>query len=105
MEHVATYIQSNLRLDAACIKLPCLAREFGVCETSLKRGFKEVYGIPVHQYIISQRMELAKKMLVVKKVAVKDIAMELGYTSIKNFSRDFKAYAGVGARCFRKTLL
>lgn len=105
MEHVASYIQANLRLDAACIKLPCLAREFGVCETSLKRGFKETYGIPVHQYIIAQRMELAKQLLADPALPVKSIAAELGYTSIKNFSRDFKSYAGMGAREWRRGAL
>jgi len=104
MLEVADYIQSNLRVDANCIKVPCLAKTFGVCERKLYQVFKAQYGIPVHQYVIAKRMELGKEMLAHPGARVMDISIELGYTSLENFSRDFKQYSGYSPRGYRKML-
>lgn len=101
MEHIAAYIQSNLGVDAACIKISCLAREFGLCETKLKKGFKEAYGIPVHQYVIDQRIQMACGLLSNSTFTIKEIAAELRYSTLHNFSRDFKAHTGLAPRVYR----
>lgn len=40
-----------------------------------------------------------------KKTAIKEIVVELGYSAVKNFSREFKVYVDVGPRAYRKNFL
>ncbi|GAB3898516.1 AraC family transcriptional regulator [Larkinella knui] len=67
-----------------------LAREAGINEYKLKRGFKEVFGTSVFGYLSDQRLELAKTELLENKRTAGEIAFTLGYSSLQHFSTAFK---------------
>ena len=58
--------------------------------------------MPVHAFIFKQRMELAQNFLKDHSMSIKEIAFELGYEKVANFSRDFKNANGSGAEGVEK---
>ena len=75
--------------------IPELARMVNISETKLKNNFKMVYGIPIYQYFQKARMRAARDVLETRKYSVKQVALELGYTNLSNFSTAFRKEFGV----------
>lgn len=65
------------------------AERFGFSEIYFISFFKQKLGITPHKYIIRQRMQLAKTLLLTTKDSVKSIAVQVGYPNSRYFSRVF----------------
>ena len=59
-------------------------------------------GMNYKDYLSSVRMEKAAALLREGKLNVSQVAQEVGYASLKNFSAAFKSYFGVTAREMRR---
>jgi AraC family transcriptional activator of pyochelin receptor len=70
--------------------LPSLARAAGLNEFKLKKGFKEMFGTTVFNYLTTFRMELAREALLKNEKPITELAYELGYSSPQHFSKAFK---------------
>ena len=75
------------------ISLKELARAVGVNEFKLKKGFKLLFGTPVHAYLISLRMEKALDLLQ-KGHQVSEVCEAVGYKSLSYFVQAFKKRFG-----------
>ncbi|MFT3935990.1 MAG: AraC family transcriptional regulator [Chitinophagaceae bacterium] len=75
--------------------IPELAKMVNISETKLKNDFKTVYGIPIYQYFQKARMRAARDVLESNKYSIKQVALELGYTNLSNFSTAFKKEFGI----------
>ena len=66
--------------------------------------FKEAESLDLSRYekMMEQRMEKAAALLREGKLNVSQVAQEVGYASLKNFSAAFKSYFGVTAREMRR---
>lgn len=82
--------------------LPDLAATVGTNECTLKRAFKEEFGMTVYAYIFSRRMELAAAMLRDPALSMSDVALSLGYDHMSHFSSAFKKFYGVPPSLFRR---
>jgi len=71
-----------------------LAKISGINEFKLKQGFKEVFNTTVFGYLSDYKLGQAKELLLEKK-AIKDVADELGYSSVQHFSNAFRKKYGV----------
>ena len=60
-----------------------------------RKLFTEVMGVPPITYARQLRIEKAKEMLKSDYITLTDIATSLGYSSLYDFSRDFKKHTGV----------
>lgn len=60
----------------------------------LSNLFSEVEGITIEQYIISQKIEKVKELLVYDELSVSQIAADLGYSSTAHLSTQFKKLTG-----------
>ena len=78
-----------------------LAKEVGINEYKLKKGFKELFGTTVFAYLAQLRLENACRLLRDTQQNVKEIAYELGYASPQHFQRVFKQQYGVTPGQFR----
>jgi len=80
---------------AACPpSLTELSRLAGLNEFKLKKGFKEIFNTSVFSYLNNFRLAEAKTSLL-SGVSIKEVADQLGYSSIQHFTRAFKDKFGV----------
>ncbi|MBS1566861.1 MAG: helix-turn-helix transcriptional regulator [Bacteroidetes bacterium] len=71
-----------------------LAKVAGINEFKLKQGFKAVFDNTVFGYLSDYRLGQARDLLLEKK-SIKEVADELGYSSVQHFSTAFKKKYGV----------
>lgn len=64
--------------------------------------FKKEVGIPLTDYVNRQRIEQAKKLLIVTELPTKTIAQQCGIPDIYYFSRLFKKRTGVTPKLYRE---
>lgn len=81
-----------------------VAKHCFVSEKYLCCRFKERYGMPPKQYLVSVRMKRAKKMLMSGTFKVKEVAASVGYPSQLAFSGAFKKYFGKSPAYFVKNI-
>ena len=81
-----------------------LAREAGMSASKLKRGFKQVFGIPPYQYYLKAKMGEARKLLQSRSYAISEIGHILGYSNLSKFSQAFKKEFGMTPRQYRGTI-
>lgn len=96
---ILKYISSNLHNK---ITVSELSRIAGYDDQYFIRLFRIKTGSPPHKYIISQRMNTAKRLMA-KGMTVSETSKETGYSDIKTFSRAFKSYFGISPSDHKKT--
>lgn len=72
-----------------------LAKKAGLNDTKLKRGFKQVFGTTVFDYLKNVRLESARQLLLAGEKNVSEVAAEVGYNSLSHFSQIFKRKYGI----------
>lgn len=70
--------------------------------TYLANLFSEVKGITIQQYIIINKIEKVKELLLYDELSVKDIAFKLHYSSAAHLSTQFKKSTGHTPSFFKK---
>lgn len=73
----------------ALSKLVCLN------EFKLKKGFKLLFGLPVHAYIIDRRLDEAYRLLEEGKLNITAAAAAVGFSKASHFSEQFKRKYGI----------
>ena len=61
----------------------------------LSKLFSEVEGLTIEQYIIRQKIERVKELLVYDELSLSEIAYRLGYSSVAHLSAQFKKVTGL----------
>jgi two-component system, response regulator YesN len=95
------YIRTHLHLD---LSLEHCARQFNFSAGYFSNLFKKEAGMSFQQFVIQEKMEKAKAMLV-EDHQVQEIAQELGYEHRRYFSDVFKKYTGMTPSEFRESYL
>jgi AraC-like DNA-binding protein len=72
------------------IIIPDLATEAAMSTTRLKVGFKQVFAVTIHEYLLQVRMEKAKTLLEGTHLLIKRIAIQIGYKNSTSFINAFK---------------
>jgi len=72
-----------------------LAKAAGINEFKLKQGFKELFDTTVFGYLSDFKLNQAKELLLSGEIAIKQVADELGYSSVQHFSNAFKKKFGI----------
>ena len=86
------YIQHNLRRE---ITLTELADKVGFNKTYFVKRFKILFGMPPMQFVNSQRLEMARRLLTTTDMSVSEIAETAGFRTLHYFSRAFKNNTGI----------
>lgn len=80
-----------------------LARETGLNQLKLKRGFKALFGHSIYALFQRERMDRARTLL--QQHGVTETAMMLGYSNVSHFSAAFRKQFGVLPREARRGVL
>ncbi len=72
-----------------------LSIEIGMNQCYLKKGFKEVYGTTIYEFVQEQRMLKATELLRTQKYPISKVAEEIGFASQSSFSSAFKKHTGI----------
>ncbi len=82
-----------------------LAKKFLMNTTTLKKAFKEVYGVSIAVHMKKHRMERAAKLLRETPDNISEIARSVGYESQSRFTTAFKDTYGVLPTEYRRNSL
>ncbi len=70
----------------------------------LSHLFSSIEGMTIEQYIIRQKIEKVKELLVYDELSLNEIAWKLGYSSVAHLSSQFKRLTGIAPSVFKKQL-
>ncbi len=68
-----------------------LASECRLSPSHFARAFKRSFGVPTHQYLIHQRVDKAKNLLLHSDLPLITVALECGFADQSAFNRSFRA--------------
>lgn len=91
----------NERLNEK-ISLAAVSQAVNLSPYYFARAFKQSTGLTPHQYIIRQRTERAKYLLINNDLTVSQIALQTGWSSQNHFSTVFNRFYGVTPSKFRR---
>jgi len=69
--------------------IPQLSLQAGIGERQLKKGFKELFGMSIHEFRLSERMKKARSLLQRSDRSLSEIARLTGYRNLHRFSKVF----------------
>ena len=78
-----------------------LARQVGMCDYNLRRGFKEIFDTTVFGYLRDRRLERAQQLLLEPWMSVAEAARTVGYDSHASFTTAFKKKYGVSPKAYQ----
>ena len=89
---VTDYISDRLDRELSLNELAAIAQ---LSPYHFSRAFKQSTGISPHQYVIQQRIERAKQLVLQGKMSLADIAIACGFSHQSHLNRHFKRITGV----------
>ncbi|MGC4058218.1 MAG: AraC family transcriptional regulator [Chitinophagaceae bacterium] len=84
------------------IDLKMLARTACLSTTSLYRMFKRELGVSPMEFIIMERIKLAKRLLKNQDIYIKHVSYEAGFDDCNYFIRIFKHYEGITPKQYQQ---
>lgn len=95
---IKNIIDDEYSSQALCVA--AISDEIDLSPRKVSKYFKDIYKIPVHEYILNVRMENAKKLLSEEDLTVYDIAAKTGFGTESYFYRLFKQKYGMTPKEF-----
>ena len=92
----STENQSDINLHDEIIK------EAGLSYQYVSSLFSSMEGITIEKFIIHQKIEKVKELIVYDELTLSEIAYRLGYSSIQHLSNQFKKVTGLSPSYFKK---
>lgn len=83
--------------------LLALARQIGMDDCKLKRGFRQLFGTTVFGYLHECRMERSRQLLEAGQMSITEVAYTVGYNSLPSFSKAFRKRFGSSPLAYTST--
>lgn len=98
LQNTIDYIHARLEQDITLSELADVAQ---MSQYRFARAFKQSTGISPHQYLLLQRIEIAKKLLTLKQLTIAEISYQLGFASQSHFAATFRRFTKVTPKVYR----
>ncbi len=95
-------IHHSNQIDEKINSSDYLSKELGYDYSYLSNLFSSVEGITIEKYIIHQKIEKVKELLVYDELSLNEIAFQMGYSSAQHLSNQFKKITGLTPSHFKK---
>jgi AraC family transcriptional regulator len=100
LQRALEYILDNLGQNLSLTELAGVAH---LSPYHFSRLFKQTIGMAPHQYVLQQRLDRAKRLLVESQMPIAHVASHLGFSDQSHFSYHFKRVFGVTPASLRKS--
>ncbi len=97
-ENVRIYINTNIMRS---ISIASISNEFKYNKDYLSKIFKNEYGISLLDYLNTEKMKMAKRLLFHSDMSINSIAQSLGYESANYFVKFFKYHEKMSPSKYR----
>jgi AraC-like DNA-binding protein len=84
------------------VRLAALAFECGLSVSHFARSFRQSFGTSPHRYLILQRVERAKALLLRSTCPLSEVALQTGFADQAAFSRTFGSVVGTAPGQWRR---
>jgi two-component system response regulator YesN len=101
IEMIKQYVQERLHQN---ITLKKISDQLHFNCAYLGQKFKRHVNMTFNEYLLQQRMEKAKRLLLETDMKIYEIAHRVGYSEVDWFYKKFKEYTGTSANEFRKKM-
>ncbi len=95
---VLIYIKTNYH---TVVKNSDISKALGYNELYLNRIFKKHVGTTIHQYLLNERIGMAKKLLKETNISVESVARNCGFDNMSTFYVVFKKMTGFSPKQYR----
>lgn len=99
LRHILAYIRENLTHD---LSLAVLAKEANLSIYHFAHLFRTSVGESVHQFVIRQRVEAARHLLLHHPLTLSEVAAQVGFADQSHLGRHCKALLGVTPKILLK---
>lgn len=99
LKRATEYINDNLKKN---LKLKDISSVIGMSPYYFARKFKESTGLTPHQYVIQQRIELAKNLLEHTELPIVQVAFDSGFSSQSHLAAHFRIHTSTTPKKYRQ---
>lgn len=101
LDQVLTYVDGNLHRKILQLEV---AKRFDLSPFQFSRLFKRLTTVTFQAYLLTRRVEEAKRLLANPKVSVTDVCFTVGFQDLSYFTRVFQRHVGSTPSCFRRQI-
>ncbi|MEL6384276.1 MAG: AraC family transcriptional regulator [Cyanobacteria bacterium J06626_18] len=80
-----------------------LARQVGINDHKLKKGFRQVFGTTAFGYLLQYRLERARQLLATGELSVTEAAHQVGFANRSYFTKAFCKQFGLTPGAYRRS--
>lgn len=103
LKRVLYYLQHNRRFTEK-VTLEDIAQYASYSKYYTSSMFHKLYGMTIQEFIVTLRIEYAKKLLLESDLPITDIVLESGFASNSNFYLQFTKLVGISPTQYRKNM-
>ncbi len=100
LQQAIEYIQDHLPGD---LSLDELAQAAQLSPFHFSRSFKQATGLAPHQYVIRQRLEHAKQLLLTTSLSIAEVAATSGFYDQGHLARHMRRYFGISPKDIKES--
>lgn len=86
------------------VTVETMARSAGLTKFHFSRQFKQSMGMSPSRYLMKQRAELAKNLLLEPSLSIADVARKAGFSDQSHLTLNFRMHFGITPKKFRSSL-